>query len=354
MRPDLAASTGYMRDCWYVAGRSEDFGRDLTALTMLEEEIVIFRDTKGRPVALEDACPHRKLPLSRGTLEGDHVVCGYHGLTFDGTGGCVIAPTQLDNPPRRAAVHAYPAQDRWGFLWLWMGHPAAADETPILHIPNFEDPTWGKTPKGALSMACHYLYIVDNLLDPSHVAWVHLTSFAGAGTDNRPLDLEDIDDGVIVSRWIYDEPPPPYYKGMLPFGSTCDRKQHYECRLPSTAINMSVYTPTGEGGPDKPVSENAFINISYNFITPIDATTSRYFWFQHRNMHADDTALSARMFDGARMAFQEDQEVLEYVQTGMTNRRGNYLNLGLDAGAVRFRNRLAKAIGPSPLDLRED
>ena len=344
MRPDLAGSSGYIRNCWYVAGRSEDFGRDLTAVTLLEDEIAVFRDTGGRAIALEDACPHRKLPLSRGTVEGDHVVCGYHGLTFDCTGACVSAPTQLDNPPRRAAVQSYPAEDRWGFLWLWMGDPASADPGDIIDIPNFDAADWGKTPRGAMSMKAHYLYIVDNLLDPSHVAWVHLTSFAGAGTDTRPLDLEEIDDGVIVSRWVLDEAPPPYYKDMLPFGPTCDRKQHYECRLPSTAINMSIYTPTGEGGADKPLSPNAFINISYNFITPIDADTTMYFWFQNRNMHADDAALSQRMFDGARMAFQEDKDVLEHVQTGMAKRKGGYLNLGLDAGAVRFRNRVAKAI----------
>jgi len=344
MRPDLAGSDGYIRDCWYVAGRSEDFGRSLTPLKMLEDDIVIFRDTQGKPAALEDACPHRKLPLSRGTLEGNTVVCGYHGLTFDCAGDCVIAPTQLDNPPRRAAVHAYPAEDRWGFLWLWMGAPEQANPDDIIDIPNFDNPAWGKTPKGAMSMACHYLYIIDNLLDPSHVAWVHLTSFAGAGTDNRPLDIKEHETGVIVSRWIHGEAPPPYYKDMLPFGPTCDRKQHYECRLPATAINMSVYTPAGEGGRDRPLSPDAFINISYNFITPVSSDTSRYFWFQHRNMHAADTALSDRMFEGAKTAFKEDQEVLEHVQTGMANRKTGYLNLALDAGAMRFRTRVAKAI----------
>jgi vanillate O-demethylase monooxygenase subunit len=347
MRPDLAGTEGYMRNFWYVAGRSEDFGNGLTAVTMLEDEIVIYRDTRGMAIALEDACPHRKLPLSRGTIEGDHVVCGYHGLTFDCRGECVSAPTQLDNPPRRAAVQSYPSEDRWGFLWIWMGDPAEADKETIIDIPNFDNAAWGKTPKGAVSMACHYLYIIDNLLDPSHVAWVHLTSFAGAGTDNRPLDIEEIGDGVIVSRWIKDEPAPPYYRDMLPFGPTCDRKQHYECRLPSTAINMSVYTPTGEGGPDKPLSENAFINISYNFITPIDAHRSMYFWFQHRNMHGDDQALSERMFEGAKMAFQEDKDVLEQVQRGMLKRKSGYLNLALDAGAMRFRNRVVKEIAKS-------
>lgn len=344
MRPDLPGSEGFVRNCWYVAGRSEDFARELAAVTMLGEEIVVFRDTKGRPIALEDACPHRKLPLSCGSVEGDTVVCGYHGLTFDRSGECVVAPTQLDNPPRRAAVHSYPAEDRWGFLWLWMGDPIDAALDAIIDIPNFEDPAWGKTPNGAMSMDSHYLYIIDNLLDPSHVAWVHVASFAGAGTDTLPLDLQETDDGVIVSRWIYDEAPPPYYKDMLPFGPRCDRKQHYECRLPSIAINMSVYTPVGKGRADGPLSPDAFINISYNFITPVDEHRSRYFWFQHRNMHVDDAGLSERMYEGAKMAFLEDKDVLERVQKGMANRRGKYLNLALDAGAMRFRNRVAKTI----------
>ncbi len=351
MRPDLIGSEGFLRECWYVAGRSEDFGRELSARVILGDEIVFFRSETGEPIALEDACPHRKLPLSRGKIEGNTVVCGYHGLTFDCRGECVIAPTQLDNPPRRAAVHSYPVEDRWGFVWIWMGAPEKADRAAIISIPDFDNPAWGKTARGAMEMACHYLYIVDNLLDPSHVAWVHLSSFAGAGTDNRPLDLHETEDGVIVSRWIKDEPAPPYYRAMLPFGPHCDRKQHYECRLPSTAINMSVYTPAGEGGAEKPVSANAFVNISYNFITPIDEQSSMYFWFQHRNMHADDAKLSGRMFDGAMMAFNEDKDVLEHVQRGMARRKTAYLNLGLDAGAMRFRTRIARAIrqsAPSP------
>ena len=91
-----------------------------------------------------------------------------------------------------------------------------------------------------------------------------------------------------------------------------------------------------------PLSDNAFINISYNFITPIDGSSARYFWFQHRNMHGNDAALSQKMFEGAVMAFNEDKEVLEKVQTGMAARKTPYLNLGLDAGAMRFRAKVAK------------
>lgn len=342
MQKDLTGTGAFVRNCWYVAGRSDDFDRSLKAMTLLGDRIVLFRGEADEPIALEDACPHRKLPLSKGSVQGSTVVCGYHGLTFDCTGSCVAAPTQENAVPKRAVVRSYPVEDRYGFLWIWMGEAADADPADIIDIPNFDNPTWGKTKRGAMEMKCHYLYITDNLLDPSHVAWVHLTSFAGAGTDNRPLDLEEGDDFVVISRWIAEEPAPPYYAQMLPFGDNCDRKQHYECRTPSTAINMSIYTPPGEGGADKPVSENAFINISYNFITPVDEETSLYFWFQHRNMFADDTSIDEKMFAGAIMAFNEDKEVLEEVQIGMANRKTPYLNLGLDAGAMRFRHKVAQ------------
>lgn len=334
-------SDQFIRNAWYVAGRSEDFEGALSPRTLLGDEIVFFRKGDGAAVALEDACPHRKLPLSMGNLQGDMVECGYHGLTFDCAGACVSAPTQGDPIPKRARVRSYPVADRYGFLWIWMGE---AEPSPIIDIPNFDDPGWGRTALGALNIDCNYLYVMDNLLDPSHVAWVHVTSFAGAGTDNRPLDIEELDDGVIVSRWIMDEPAPPYYRSMLTFGDATDRKQHYECRLPSTAINMSVYTPAGTGGADAALPDDAYVNISYNFITPVDADRSLYFWFQHRNADPDNQETNARMFEGATMAFNEDKAVLEAVHAGMKNRKTPYMNLGLDAGAMRFRAKVDKRI----------
>jgi vanillate O-demethylase monooxygenase subunit len=337
-------SGGFPREAWYVAGRSEDFGRALRPLRLFGADIVFFRREDGTAVALEDACPHRKLPLSKGALRGDLVVCGYHGLTFDGTGACVAAPTQEDAVPKRARVERYPLLERYGFVWIWPGDPARADPEALLDIPHFDDPAWGRTRRGALDIACNYLWIVDNLLDPSHVAWVHVTSFAGGGTDNVALDIDEGEDRVIVYRWIRDRPAPPYYRPFLPFAERCDRKQHYECRVPSTAINMSVYAPAGSGGAGHAVPPGAFVNVSYNFMTPVDEGHSLYFWFQHRNARPDDTAMSERMFEGATMAFNEDKAVLEAVQKGMTAPRTPALNLGLDAGALRFRRLVARKI----------
>lgn len=334
----------FIRDTWYVCARSEDVSRGLLARTVLAEQIVLFRRSDGTVAALEDACPHRKLPLSQGSLQGDHVVCGYHGLTFDGTGSCIAAPTQPEAIPRRARVRSYPVQERYGFVWIWMGAAEHAATTPLLDIPEYDNPAWGRTACGALDIGCNYLWITDNLLDPSHVAWVHLTSFAGAGTDNVPLEITEGTDRLVVWRWIRDRPPPPYYAQFLAFGGTCDRKQHYECRLPSIAINKSIYAPARTGGSDDGLPPEAFVNYSYNFMTPVDSDHSLYFWFQHRNQRPEDAEMSAAMFAGATMAFNEDKAVLEAVHRGMKAARTPYINLGLDAAAMRFRRMVERRI----------
>lgn len=338
--------TEYILDSWYVAGLSSDFEQSLKSVKLLEEPIVFFRTESGEPVALEDACPHRKLPLSCGRLNDGVVECGYHGLTFDKTGRCVYSPTQPESIPN-VGVKSYPVVDRYGLLWIWMGDASLANPNEIFHIENYDNPTWGKTPGGSMDIACHYLYVTDNLLDPSHVAWVHVSSFAGGGTEDVPLKVEKLENGVLVSRWMRDREPPPYYAPMLSFEGNCDRKQHYECRLPSIAINKSIFTPAGCGGDDNNLPDTSFINISYNFMTPIDADNTRYFWFQHRNGDPDNQELSEKMFELAKLAFIEDRDILIEVHNGMKHKRTRNINLGIDAGSMRFRKMIEKRIEAS-------
>ena len=334
----------FLKNCWYVAGWSKDYKAELRPQKILGENIVFYRQRDGKAVALEDACPHRKLPLSQGQLCDDTVICGYHGLTFDGSGTCVDAPTQRDNIPKRATVKSYPVIDRYRLLWIWMGDLEKANSDDIFNIENFDNPEWGYTEGGMLLIECNYLWVVDNLLDPSHVTWVHVSSFAGAGTDDQPLDLEKTDKGVITSRWIYDQPPSAYYKDLLKFEGNCDRKQHYEMFIPGIALNMSIYTPPGTGGPGKPPVDKTYINISYNFMTPVDECNTQYIWFQHRNTDPVDAAISEKMNAGAKMAFLEDKVILESVQKGMDKMATPNIDLGLDAGAKLFRLKLQRLI----------
>ena len=334
----------YLKNCWYVAGWSKDYGRTLKAEKYLGENVVIYRKQDGTPAALEDACPHRKLPLSKGTLNEDSIICGYHGLTFNDKGQCSDSPTQKGMTPRRVAVKSYPIVDKYRLLWIWMGNPELADPDTIFPIDNFESPTWGYTDGGVMDIKCNYLWVCDNLLDPSHVAWVHVTSFAGAGTDDEPLEIEKTDRGVIVSRWIQGNPPSPYYADLVKFDGNCDRLQHYEMCIPAIGLNKSIYTPEGTGGRGKAHIDKTYINISYNFMTPLDEDNTRYFWFQHRNTDPNDKDISAKMNDGALMAFQEDKAILEDVHLGMKNPATPNIDLGLDAGAKRFRMLLRRKI----------
>jgi vanillate O-demethylase monooxygenase subunit len=333
----------FLKNTWYIAAWSRDIGSELLTRTILTEQIVLFRKSDGAVVALEDACPHRKLPLSKGRIVGDVVECGYHGMQFDCSGRCVLVPTQ-DSIPPKARRKAYPIAEKWGFVWIWMGDADAADESRIYEVANYDDPGWGRTDGGELNANCHYLWLTDNLLDPSHVAWVHRTSFSAPGTDDTPLRTQVFDDGVVVSRWILDQPPPPYFAAVVTFSGNCDRLQHYEVRMPSICINRSIFTPAGTGGEDAELDDRAYVMMSYNFMTPVDSDRTTYYWFQQYNTDIDDEAVAARLNEGAVMAFNEDREILEAVHSGMASKTTPNLDLGLDAGSLRFRKLLGNAI----------
>ena len=337
----MLAMTGFLRNAWYVAAFSREVARTPVASRLLGEGVVLYRTEGGQPVALEDACPHRRLPLSMGRVKGDAIECGYHGLTFDCSGSCIDAATQ-DRIPANARVRSYPVRDRYGLVFVWMGDPALARDEAIVHLEHHDHPGWRLTQGDCMPIRSHYLWLVDNLLDPSHVAWVHRSSFGGAGTDRTPMRIDELADGVLCSRWMLDQPPPPFYAPLVKFSGHADRLQHYEMRYPAVGINRSVFAPAGQGGPGLQDSALVYRMASYHFITPVDEDHSVYFWLQHRNTDIDDEDLTLRIAAGARAAFEEDRAVLEAVHQGMKQRATPGTGLLLDASANRFRKGLAQ------------
>jgi len=278
-----------------------------------------------------------------GRIKDDTLECGYHGLTFDCAGRCVWAPG-TGRIPSNARVHAYPVHEKYGLVWIWMGNPALAEASEIFDIPNFDNSAWGRNQGAAMELDCNYLLMCDNLLDPTHVAWVHQGSFGQAATRDTPLRISKTDNGVIVHRWMMDVEPAPFYKKVIEFQGNCDRLQHYEVRYPSHALIRAIFTPAGTGGPDAPLHKDAFVMDSYNFMTPTTAGKTRYYWFQLRNIRPDDTALSAMMSEDVRHAFEEDRAVLDAVQIGMAEKESPHIDLPIDGGQLRFRRQLEAMI----------
>ncbi|SPF76564.1 Toluene-4-sulfonate monooxygenase system iron-sulfur subunit TsaM1 [Aliiroseovarius pelagivivens] len=333
----------FLKNAWYVAAWDHEVSRDPSQVVVLNEKICLYRTQDGEVIALEDACPHRKLPLSKGRVKGDNIECGYHGLTFDCAGQCVWAPG-TGRIPSAAKLRAYPVHEKYGLVWVWMGNPAIADPDEIFEIENYGNPDWGINRGAAMELGCNYLYMTDNLLDPTHVAWVHQGSFAQAATKDTPLRVTKTDNGVIVHRWMMDVEPAPFYAKVVPFEGNCDRLQHYEVRYPSHAIIRAVFTPAGTGGVDGPLHDDKFIMDSFNFMTPTTEKTTRYYWFQLRNIRPNDAELSKMMSEDVRKAFEEDRAVLHEVQIGMDEKTSPHIDLPIDGGPLRFRRQLQAMI----------
>jgi vanillate O-demethylase monooxygenase subunit len=164
----------FIKNCWYAAGFPEELGRSLLARTYLGEPVVLYRKRDGKPVALEDRCAHRRLPLSMGRLIDDTLQCGYHGLIYDCAGACVAIPGQPRISPG-TGVRAYPVVDRHAFTRIWMGDPAFADESLIPDYGGLDRPDWASS-RIQFQVRAHYQLIIDNLLDLSHLAYVHATT----------------------------------------------------------------------------------------------------------------------------------------------------------------------------------
>ncbi len=205
-------------------------------------------------------------------------------------------------------------------------------------------PGWGVNRGESMTLECNYLYMTDNLLDPSHVAWVHQSSFGNAAAEEAPLETTVGPDGVTVWRWMIDVEPAPFYAPFLQFEGKCDRKQHYEVRYPSNAIIKAIFVPAHTGGEGKPLHEDVFLMDSYNFMTPVDENHTKYYWFQMRNFAPDDVEVSRRFATSVRGAFEEDRLVLNAVHKGMAEKRTPNLDLKIDVGPLRFRRNLAKLI----------
>ncbi len=122
-------------------------------------------------MALEDRCAHRMAPLSRGRVEGDRIVCGYHGLEYGPDGKCAHNP--YGKPPALAKVRRFPLVEKHQAMWIWMGE-AKPDESqiPDFSILDVPDETAAMR-RDHVTFDAPWDLISDNLIDLSHVSFLH-------------------------------------------------------------------------------------------------------------------------------------------------------------------------------------
>jgi phenylpropionate dioxygenase-like ring-hydroxylating dioxygenase large terminal subunit len=334
----------FLRNYWYVAASDSEVGRNPLGRMILGQPVVLFRTEAGTPVALEDRCAHRHLPLSMGKIVGDTLQCHYHGLRYDPTGRCVRIPGQDQIPPS-AKVTAYPVAERYRWIWIWMGDPALADPDKITDFHWLQDENWGAR-SSYLHVKANWQLVVDNLLDLTHLAFVHETTIGNAAlAEHATVKVTRAPNNVVVTRWIIDQPAPPTFVKVGRFTGNVDRWQIIDF-APPAFLRLDVgATPTGTGAPQGQ-RVNGINMRNLNAITPETETTSHYFWGQAHDFDVKNPEMTNRIFEQIQTAFLEDVEVFSAQQRNLDLMpNAPQLDINADAGVIQARRVLDRLHG---------
>jgi vanillate O-demethylase monooxygenase subunit len=345
----------WLRNCWYVIAWNHEIpsadSTELFSRTVLNEPILVYRKTHDAAdanqglVAMEDRCCHRLAPLSKGRKEGDCVRCGYHGLKFDAHGACVEAPG-IAAVPAKAKVKIYPVALHNNWVFVWMGDPARADRALLPDNFSCDHPEWRHKP-GYLHYDTPYLLICDNLLDFSHLSYVHEKTLGGstAIAQARPT-IERIEgpgqQGIKVSRHVPDVPPPPFYQKFRSFDSQLDRWFVYEFQLPGTLLMHSGGRPVADAKDDL---SHAVQLHSCQTLTPETETSTHYFFQQSHRADEGDASVTESIYDSLITAFNEDRDMITAQhQSILRQPDAPMLPLAMDAALTQFRRLLAQRV----------
>jgi vanillate O-demethylase monooxygenase subunit len=329
----------FAKNAWYVACMAHEIDDKPLGRKICGESMVLYRAQGGQATALEDFCPHRGVPLSLGRVIEGKLVCGYHGLEMGCDGKTIAMPGQRVRgfPP----IRAFPAVERHGFVWVWPGDPALADEAGIYRPAWTENSEWAYG-GGLFHVHCDYRLMIDNLMDLTHETYVHSTSIGQKEIDETPSTTQVDGDTVVTSRFMENIPAPPFWRMAL-------RGHHLADDVPVDRWQICRFTPpshvmievgvahAGKGGHDADPAHKVS-SIVVDFMTPETETSHWYFWGMARNFQPHDKALTAAIREGQSKIFSEDLGMLESQQRNLTaHPTRDLLKLNIDSGGVQSR-----------------
>jgi phenylpropionate dioxygenase-like ring-hydroxylating dioxygenase large terminal subunit len=328
----------YVLNAWYVAAWSHEITHEPVSRTVCELPVVLFRGHDGVAAALTDRCAHRGFPLSAGRVVENTIACGYHGFQYDCAGTCVRIPGQAVISAK-AKVHAYPLVEKDGWVWIWTGNAALADNSLIPDTHWMNDPDWAAVTH-SYRFECNHNLIHDNLLDLTHEQFIHGTTVGDDYIVEHPIKVEVVGSTVTVDRLMPSVEAPPLYAETMTLTGLHDRFHTTEFRLPSHHTLHSGIT--GEGRP----REEGYLIKVLNAITPIDATTSWYYYCFARNFAIDDVAATEQLRVGLGVVLDEDAEALRLQQLRLTTRPAHEHDILVahDSGIVRARRLMAQLL----------
>jgi vanillate O-demethylase monooxygenase subunit len=330
--------TPFIFNEWYVAAFGADVGRSLLARTLLGQRVVLFRTTEGSPVAMEDRCPHRSYPLSLGRLDGDTIVCGYHGFRYDSRGDCIEVPA-MPNCPRNIGTRAYPLAERGPLLWIWMGDPALADESLIEPMPWTTSSDWGATTM-SYQLRASYVSLHENLLDTGHASFLHANTIGEPDYVRAPTQQEQSPGRFTLIRTISPTTLPPIFGRPtgLEGRPTITRIARSDFLSPALYV---IATTLFDGALNPSNRPEFHLRVSH-MPTPETQTSCHYFLHIARDFAPDDSDISSFISSRFSGAFKEDVDALNLIEEIYSRSDGDFyeMSVGSDSLTLAMRRYL--------------
>lgn len=277
---------------WYPVAFSHEVADKPFPARLLDERLVIYR-VGNTIAAARDLCLHRGVPLSMGTIEGDHLVCAYHGLRYDGDGRCVCVPAHPGAAiPPKLRLQSYPVQERYGLVWVRL-----IDDGPK-PLPDFsawEDASYLRVLPDSVELNASAGRQLEGFLDVSHFAFVHVATFGERQNPEVPsYPVRDTPTGFQADYVSTVSNYPTHLKHLNPPGFLWRRL--FEVFLPFTA-KLTVYFPN-----------DGQLHI-LNAACPVSTRKARVFVPICRNFDRDAPLQDTLDFN--HQVFAEDKEIVE-------------------------------------------
>ena len=275
---------------------------------LLGQYFVLFRDELGSVVALDNRCPHRSFPLSKGRVELGKIICGYHGLTFDRTGICINVPS-LGRAAPHIKIRSLSVVERPPLVWVWLGTEEQADAAAIpAHFPLIGSDRLAVS--GYYHLSSNYVGLHENLQDLSHFSFLHADTLGTPAFARAKVESKEEDGKVIATRTQPDGDPPPLWASpMGVVGHRVDRT--IISRFFSAAAQDAVLTISDREAADP--ARSSYHVYTLHFLTPESQESMHYWWFSVRDFALDSAATSHEISQAIRKAFLEDKEALDAI-----------------------------------------
>ena len=307
---------------WYPAELAVNIKADPVKCKLLGQNLVLFRDSEGEARCLSNVCVHRCASLANGWTKNGRVVCPYHGWEYNAEGHCMHIPSLGKDQQvnmARAKVDAYPTQERYGIVFVFLGDLAENERPPLMEVAEWDQPGWRST-IASYQWKANYRRVIENALDFSHPEFVHLVGRRGEDPDYHVPDYQIEEHAWGAGAEVSFTRP----KGMWRFAGEGTKTT---TRAGTTFYGPAQFLTKIHIGP-------RMKTYQYAFEAPLDEFNVRTFLVNARNFFT--SPLFDRMANKRNMTIAEEDRVIAENIEPIIGREGSSADLTVKADKIQL------------------